>query len=358
MAAASPLTDTAGPFGSLIQEKSSVLRQQPEQKPDEKPAPDAASPGVVERVRKAVGGARPAPLAPGEMPKFPEMQPLPPPPEREDTPPIEAWGSLAMLAAALGGMRSRNHATTALNAAGAALQGLHQKDEEKFKDEMERWKIATDNQQRMQTYEIETYKAIMGQQKTSFDEFTKLSRNEQLERMTELHAQSLALQNDRLTYLIEHQSYQDALKHMEDLEKANEKLRDQQIKIAHDYQEEQGKEKRAAEARESVHTMQSDFENAFKNLDPEAVKDPNAWKWKYYPKAAKEVDLPKTSKPAAPEPQPGLWDRLTGHGKPVAAPGPQSSAVPSTVYASGGKHYRYKGTGGYDHPDSWETTAA
>ena len=207
MAATSPLTADPRPD---VASRSPLTDPAAEKKPD--PAqPDAASAETVKRVRAAIGSGgqkTETPPSSGDAPKFPEMQPLPPPPKREDTPPIEAWGSLAMLAAALGGAKSRLHATTALNAAGAALQGIHQRDEEKFKDEMERWKIATDNTQRMQSYEIETYKAIMAQRAQTFNEFLKLDRDKQQEMMVQLHAnmaQALAQGNDRLAWLIEHQ---------------------------------------------------------------------------------------------------------------------------------------------------------
>ena len=217
---ASILTDpSSSPFGSLAQEKSGVLGQQPDKKPDE-PASDAASPDVVKRVKAAIGGGggnggrsgSPSPSAPGDMPKFPPMEPLPPEPKQENTPPMEAWGSIAMLAAALGGAFTRTHATTALNAAGAAMQAIHQGDEEKFKHQMETWKIAAENQQRMQTYEIETYRAIIDRKDKDW--------------LNQLHAQSIALQNANINSLIESRDEKGVLERVAAMEKAQKAGKD------------------------------------------------------------------------------------------------------------------------------------
>lgn len=341
---ASPLTD---PPGYVLSKPSvptygAVFDRDENAKKADAPTSDAASPDVVKRVRAATGESRPAESAPssGDL-KFPTMQPLPPPPKREDTPPIEAWGSLAMLAAALGGARSRTHATTALNAAGAALQGLHQRDQEKFKNEMERWKIATDNAQKLQSYEIETYKAIMAQKARTFEDFIKLSRNEQMEQATQIHAQALALQNQRVADQMEHQHWEEFYKDQQAREKTSENQQKERDKI------------------ENVHTMETTWAAAANAGDQEAKDDPNAWKWKRFPEAAEKGGIPKPVKPpeetkpdasAAPAP-PGdaskpvsAWDR--GGAKPAAP-----------TFDSGGKRYVYKGTGDYDDPKNWESTA-
>jgi len=347
MAATSPLTDSSpSPFGLVV--------DPPEKKVAA--ASDGASPDAVKRVRAGTGkdgaAARETAPAQGGMPKFPEMQPLPPPPKREDTKPIEAWGSLAMLAAALGGMASRTHATTALSAAGAALQGLHQRDEEKFKDEMERWKIATDNQQRMQTYEIETYKAIMGQRAQTFNDFIKLSREQQQETSVQLHAQALAQGNERIAALLEHQQFEEAYKTLEAQRKANESLQKERDKI------------------ESAYTMESAWAKAVTAGDAEAKDDPNGWKWKRFPEAAEKSKLPKPA--PKPENEPGgdgnegyvdKIKKLFGGGAaaepvvPAPTSAPRPSVAASQDFTSAGKHYHYKGTGDYDDPKNWDITS-
>lgn len=364
MAAASPLIDQADPS---IFARMGIGDTSPK-KPDA--APDTASPDVVKRVKAAVakgGGADETsppsqkPPAQGEMPKFPEMQPLPPPPKREDTPPIEAWGSLAMLAAALGGALSRNHATTALNAAGEAMKGIHQRDEEKYKDAMENWKIATENQQRMQTYEIETYKAIMTQNKTSFDEFMKLSRERQQEIATQLHAQTVAQGNERIANLLEHQQNEDAIKQMQALQKATGDMQKERDKI------------------DNMNTATSEFTRLH------AVDTNLTWGdfiWQYHPELAEKYKVPKPEAAASDSGGGGWFGGLFGGGKPATppaeggasyeppyasppgAPGiglvpqaPAKQAPPSpSDYVVNGKNYHYKGTGDTRDIKNWEAT--
>lgn len=349
MAVLSPLVDQADPS---IFARMGIADTSPK-KSDA--ASDTAPPDVIKRVRAVIakgGGVdtenspSPKPPAQGEVPKFPEMQPLPPPPKREDTPPIEAWGSLAMLAAALGGMRSRTHATTALNAAGEAMKGIHQRDEEKYKDAMENWRVASENQQRMQTYEIETYKAIMGQRAQTFNDFIKLSREQQQEIATQLHAQTVAQGNERIANLLEHQQHEEAYKQLEALRKTNESMQKERDKI------------------ESVHTMESDWATAAKAGDQDAISDPNGWKWKYYPEAAKKAGLPKPGE--TPEDTRGFWEMYAPTrfgGKPApgvatqspAASTPQGAPAAPTVpdIMLGGKHLRYNGTGDTRDPKNY-----
>jgi len=334
VASRSPLTDHTDSSGK---------------KPD--PAqPDAASDAVIGRVRKAIGAGgqkTETPPSPGEMPKFPEMQPLPPPPKREDTPPIEAWGSLAMLVAALGGMRSRTHMTTALNAAGEAMKGIHARDEEKYKDAMENWKVATENQQRMQSYEIETYKAIMAQNKTSFDEVLKLSREKQQEIMTELHAQTVAQGNERIANLLEHQQNEDAIKQIQALQKA--------------YDE-------AQKERDKIYDMNKATEEftRLKAADPTLKFEDFAWK--YHPEIAEKYKLKTSEEQAAEKAAAAAADtrNIWTRNAPTWAGGqsaPQPSATPQgtpAAPASGppdimlnGKHLRYKGSGDTRDPESY-----
>ena len=340
MAAASPLIDQADPS---IFARMGIADTSPK-KPDA--ASDTAPSSVVDRVRAVIakgGGVdtenspSPKPPAQGEVPKFPEMQPLPPPPKREDTPPIEAWGSLAMLAAALGGMRSRTHATTALNAAGEAMKGIHQRDEEKYKDAMENWRVASENQQRMQTYEIETYKAIMGQRAQTFNDFIKLSREQQQEIATQLHAQTVAQGNERIANLLEHQQHEEAYKQLEALRKTNESMQKERDKI------------------DNMNTATSEF-TRLKNADPTLKW--NDFVWQYHPEIAEKYKVPKPEE-AKPLDDRNFWTRnapaVLGGRQPPAAPTsqgtPAAPAVPDIML--GGKHLRYNGTGDTRDPKNY-----
>lgn len=323
-------------------------------KPDA--ASDAAPSSVVDRVKAALdkerkeGDASPdadssaqKPPTKDGMPGWPGFRSYDPPPKREDTPPIEAWGSLAMLAAALGGALSRNHATTALNAAGEAMKGIHARDEEKYKDAMANWKVATDNQQRAQTYEIETYKAIMSQNKTSFDEFMKLSRERQQEIATQLHAQTVAQGNERIANLLEHQQNEDAIKQMQALQKATNDLQKERDKI------------------DGMNTATSEF-TRLRAADPTLKFEDFAWK--YHPELAEKYKL-KTSEEQAAEKAAAAaadtrnaWTRNAptwAGGQPAPQPPPQGTSAASAVpdIMLGGKHLRYNGSGDTRDPKNY-----
>lgn len=342
MAGASPLVDQADPS---IFARMGIGDTSPK-KPDA--ASDTAPSSVVDRVKAALDKERKerkerdaSPDADsstqkpptGEMPKFPGFESAPPPPKREDTPPIEAWGSLAMLAAALGGALSRNHATTALNAAGEAMKGIHARDEEKYKDAMANWKVATENQQRAQTYEIETYKAIMSQNKTSFDEFMKLSRERQQEIATQLHAQTVAQGNERIANLLEHQQNEDAIKQMQALQKATNDLQKERDKI------------------DNMNTATSEF-TRLKAADPTLKW--NDFIWQYHPAIAEKYRVPKPEE--TPPDDRNFWTRnapamLGGQPAPTPQGTPAAPEVPDIML--GGKHLRYNGSGDTRDPKNY-----
>ncbi len=103
--------------------------------PPADPKPDKPSqPGVAEKMISTFGsGVKEAvrenkALDAQTMKMSPPELKLPPKPEMKNTDPVEAWGSIAMVFAALASSRVRNHASTAMNAAAAALKGIQQKD--------------------------------------------------------------------------------------------------------------------------------------------------------------------------------------------------------------------------------------
>jgi hypothetical protein len=226
MAAASPLTDMSTPAGwPLGAVGDSPSASASSEKNHEKKG--GLSPEVRERIRKATEGTgeRPESTGPNGAPlKFPELEPLPPPPKQESTSPLEAWGSLAMLAAALGGARSRTHATTALNAAAEALKGFHQHDQETYKNKVEEWRISAENANRIQNYEVETYKAIMERRDKDW--------------LNQLHAQSISNQNKNIESLIhsrDEKGLTDYIRAMTQATKAGDKAtQDQDVKFIAD----------------------------------------------------------------------------------------------------------------------------
>ena len=75
---------------------------------------------------------------------------------------IEQMGSSTMLFAMLGGLFTRNHAITALNAATGALNGFKEGNDAKAKQAMDQWKTANENMLQAARFQEEVYKNIMG----------------------------------------------------------------------------------------------------------------------------------------------------------------------------------------------------
>lgn len=328
MASASPLTDTSsgpstfGPFGGF---DAAQLRKDVADKSTRSVAekPDAAI-AVTERVRGAV--EQPQGYRGSQLPDPPKMIPSPPPPKQESTSMVDAWGSLAMLAAALGGARTRFHATTALNAAADVLKGIHQKDQEKFKNALDTWRTQSDNASRMQSYEMDTYRAIMQRANMDFNQFIKMSQDQQRELAAELKAQALSLQNDRLAQQVDHWQWEDIFKEQQAREKTAE-----------------AKEKQESNLRDVTEAVDIYTKEFFLGGAPKpdtAIPPLNDWMLEHFPDQAKKMGIA----PPAPKAKEGAT-RPSAQGRP-----------PDVFY--GGKWLRYSGPEAvtqqsYDDPKNW-----
>lgn len=82
-----------------------------------------------------------------------------PPPAPKQTNPLEAWGSMAMMVAVMGGLMTRGHATTALKAATGVLDAIHKGDIEQSQAEFERWKAANENMQQTFKFQMDRLNA-------------------------------------------------------------------------------------------------------------------------------------------------------------------------------------------------------
>lgn len=283
---------------------------------------------TAEEVRKRVGGgepksesaASPASSGPGA---FPGMVPQPPPPKMENTSPVDAWGSMAMLAAALGGAKSRFHATTALNAAAGVLQGIHQKDQEAFKNKFEAWKVAAENANRIQNYEIDAYRAAMQRTNMDFNNFMKMNAAQQRNVAAELRAQALAMQNERLRDQVDHWKWDEIFKEQQSREKAAENSQKEFDKM------------------NNFHTASQDYV-AQKGAGVD-VGEFGDFLLKNYPEVAKSHGY--KAKPVEPE-KPGFFSSLFGGGSSAAAPtvaAPVGDSSPGAGVAGGGSVGQTKG---------------
>jgi hypothetical protein len=127
--------------------------------------------------------------------KPPELPKIPPKPQQQQTTPIDAWGSAAMVFAALAPMFVRSHATTAMNAAANAMKGIQQRDEAQTKYNFEVWKQETQNAIDMSNFQWKSYEALMGNLKFEAGVVKDMSEEKRKTLEGEVKALNFAFQN-------------------------------------------------------------------------------------------------------------------------------------------------------------------
>jgi hypothetical protein len=128
----------------------------------------------------------------------PQMQAMPPPPTPTNTSPAQQWGSMAMLAAGLGGLLTRQHATAALNAAADAIKGFHQGDQDATNQAFQQWKVANDNTVKIMNYQMQAYRAAMEDASKSQEMDLRESDLESLPVRADIATKATAFGNKRL----------------------------------------------------------------------------------------------------------------------------------------------------------------
>ena len=123
-----------------------------------------------DRLSRAVGGPSRDALAADDAkiaslePKAPVLTPMPPKEQPSD--PLQAFGQPALWIAAIGGLLSRNHLTSAIQSAGAVMNSIHQQDQAAAQRHYDEWKINTENALKMAKYEQDAYKAALSKKNT------------------------------------------------------------------------------------------------------------------------------------------------------------------------------------------------
>jgi hypothetical protein len=103
----------------------------------------------VEGLESAIAGYKP--------PTLKEV----PPPNVKNTDPLNVWTMAAMLVAGLGSLKTRQPLTTAMNAAGQAIQSFHKGDVEAATQAFETWKVANQNAQAIFRSQMDAYNTIL-----------------------------------------------------------------------------------------------------------------------------------------------------------------------------------------------------
>jgi hypothetical protein len=128
---------------------------------------------------------------------------------------IEQLGSSTMLFAMLGGLFTRTHAITALNAATGALNGFKEGNEAKGKQALEQWKTANENMLQAARFQQEVYNNVMKDVNDRVQYEKEINTAKGKERTAKLKAAALALDDNVMLAQIEREQAKGAYDELE-----------------------------------------------------------------------------------------------------------------------------------------------
>lgn len=207
MAAEGPTARTAAKTDARIDErakKASVLADRGQ--------------GVVADTEKALR-AKDDLEASVPMPKFEQV----PPPKISESDPTKIWGSMAMLAAGLGSLKSRNHLNTALNSASEVLKAYHQNDQAAADQAMKSWQASNANAVKQMKFEQDTYKSILGKLDKSEQRTLGLGTLKEREVRAELTAAHSQFQDTTGAQILQQRGLDAFQKHVDHMEAVTQK---------------------------------------------------------------------------------------------------------------------------------------
>ena len=207
----------------------------PEAKPEQKAAPQApVDPAAGVGKGMAAADKKIDALEAQAMQLKPPQINLPPKPEPKHTSPLEMFGSYAMMFAALGGLLSRNHLTTSLNAMSAAINGYKQKDKDATDEAMKQWEAESKNALNLINFQNRAYEQALGNIRHSED--LELRRGTEAERVakSKMDALQAAFSDPAMA-----EASKSGLHAMVDLQKKREdmanRLAEEKIKVSRGY---------------------------------------------------------------------------------------------------------------------------
>ena len=210
-------------------------------KPDAPPAAEKPSqPGMIEKMIGGIGAgaeaarSKIAALDASTMKMSPPELKLPPKPEPKNTSPIDAWGSMAMVFAALASTRVRNHATTAMNAAAEALKSIKAQDKEAYDQAFKSWEVESKNALEVAHFQQDAYKTLLASVEHKENLAERMGDAQDRATEAKLRAVSSALQDPAMIKALDHGGIDEAVKLQEIRRKQTEEfeLRKLQMKGA------------------------------------------------------------------------------------------------------------------------------
>ena len=206
------------------------------------PEPDkSSSPGMMERMISSIGSGadaankKIAALDASTMQMKPPELKLPPKPEPKMTDPVEAWGSMAMVFAALASLKVRNHASTAMNAAAAAMKGIQQKDKDATDAAFKQWEVESKNAIDMANFQQRSYDELL--KNVQHKEDLARSMGSEQDRATEAKIRTLttALGDPAMVAALDHGGLPEAAKLQQTREKQAQDYKEKQLELSKNY---------------------------------------------------------------------------------------------------------------------------
>ena len=158
--------------------------------------------------------------------KPPELK-LPPKPDTSKRDPINMWGSMAIAFAGLAGLMSRRHATTALGAAAAALEGIQKGDKARADEQYKLWEAESDNMIKVANFQEKAYNAILGNLRHSEDAAVRKGTAQDHAVEAKLKATATALQDPIMADALQRGGWPEAAR--------LQKIRDDQAKAMEEH---------------------------------------------------------------------------------------------------------------------------
>ena len=137
----------------------------------------------------------------------PEFKPTPPP-SAQAPDPIRAWGSAAMIMSGLASLFTRTPLTTAMNAAAGVVNAYHDGDQQKANYAFETWKVADENYKAAFNYQMDYYKAVLGDVAHREELIMKMSEEEKRDAQASVTAVATAF-NDQV--MMQQRGFEDQL---------------------------------------------------------------------------------------------------------------------------------------------------
>lgn len=145
---------------------------------------EAREEGDIAKLEQQREGLHPPQLT--DVPKFT-------PPTQTD--PMKQWTSAAMVFAAIGSLFTRRPLTTALNAASGVLDAYRKNDIEGANAAYKQWQDSFNNWMKVNTFELDEYKAALGDIRDEERMILDLGKEESEDRIAETRALGQAFQN-------------------------------------------------------------------------------------------------------------------------------------------------------------------